>query len=311
MFVGAVFALWWQGHRRGTHRLGRVGWGALIVLAVVAELALWAGAIEWVLGVSHLEPDLSAMRAPMGWPHLLGTDELGRDVFCRLLFGARISLTVAVVASLSSAVLGTGIGVVAGYFRGALDDILMRFTDAMIALPVLPLMILLAAVDLEALGLEGILPGEDSDLVSAVRIIVIIVVFGWMTVARLARAATLKLRELDFVAALKALGASDARILIVHVVPNALAPVLVTVTLEIGGNILYEAALSFLGLGVQAPVPSWGNMLDNARELIKSEPLVALWPGLLIVLTASCFNFLGDALRDVLDPHHVLTRRRS
>ena len=135
--------------------------------------------------------------------------------------------------------------------------------------------------------------------------------YGWMTVARLARAATLKLRELDFVAALKALGASDLRILLVHIVPNALAPVLVTVTLEIGGNILYEAALSFLGLGVQAPVPSWGNMLDNARELIKSEPLVALWPGLLIVLTASCFNFLGDALRDVLDPHHVLTRRRS
>lgn len=309
MLTLLTLGLWWP--RRGHNALGAVTWLSVATLAVVADLALFAGAIEAALGVSHLEPDLTAMRAPMGWPHLLGTDELGRDVLGRLLFGARVSLSVAVVAALSSAALGTLIGVLAGYFRGVLDDVLMRFTDAMIALPVLPLMILLAAVDLETIGLGWLVPEDDSELTSVVRIVLIIVAFGWMTVARLARAATLSLRELDFVAALKALGASDMRIILVHIVPNALAPVLVTVTLEIGGNILYEAALSFLGLGVQPPVPSWGNMLDNARELVKSEPLLALWPGLLIVITASCFNFVGDGLRDVLDPHHVLTRRRS
>jgi len=342
-------------------RLGRVTVASVVVLVALSDLALLAGTIEGLLGVSHLEPDLHAMRAPPRWPHLLGTDELGRDLFTRLLFGARISLTVGVVASLSSAFIGVVVGVVAGYYRGALDAVLMRGTDAMIALPVLPLMILLAALDFAAIdegvhwwwpfaaaggaalvvfilrlpgGMRAALPSSvtagaalafigavlvlalkvflpaESEIASVVRIVVIIAFFGWMSVARLARAATLQLRELDFVAALISLGASDARILLRHIVPNALPPVLVALTLEVGGNILYEAALSFLGLGVQAPVPSWGNMLDNARELIKSEPMLALWPGLAIVVTATCFNFFGDGLRDVLDPQHVFKERR-
>jgi peptide/nickel transport system permease protein len=146
----------------------------------------------------------------------------------------------------------------------------------------------------------------EGNFASVIKLILIIVFFGWMTVARLARASAMQLKNMEFVVAAHALGASHARTLLSHIFPNALAPIIVAATLEVGGNILYEAALSFLGLGVQPPVSSWGNMLNNAVEYIKSSPSLAFWPGLFILITVACFNFLGDGMRDALDPHQVM-----
>lgn len=275
-----------------------------IVLLVLCALSLSAGLIESFLGVSHDMASLELVNRPAGWPYLLGTNELGQDVFTRLLFGGRISLAVGVISAVTSAIIGAVIGLLAGYYGGYLDSFLMRFTDAMLSIPVLPLMIVFSAIDLEMLfGASKITSGN---LASVVKLILIIVFFGWMTVARLARAAAMQLKNLDFVTAARSLGAGDLRLLLVHILPNSLAPIIVAATLEVGGNILYEASLSFLGLGVQPPVSSWGNMLNNAVDYIKTDPSLAFWPGFFILVTVSCFNFFGDGMRDALDPHQVM-----
>jgi peptide/nickel transport system permease protein len=192
------------------------------------------------------------------------------------------------------------VGLVAGYAGGAVDGFLMRLTDAVIALPLLPILIVLAAVDLGKLGLPpGLATGE---LVSVARIVVIVALFGWTTTARLVRASVLSLRTREFVHAARALGAGPARILRRHILPNAMAPLIVATTLSIGNVILAESVLSFLGLGVQPPLPSWGNMLTGAQELLFESPRLALWPGLLIFLTVLAFNLLGDGLQAALDP---------
>jgi peptide/nickel transport system permease protein len=362
--VESFWGLVWKRFRK--HRLAL---GAAVILLILIDVSLLAQLLEWLLSVSHEQTSLKNRYLGAGWPHLLGTDDLGRDVFTRLIFGGQISLAVGMISALSSASIGTCIGLLAGYYGGWIDSLLMRFTDAMLSIPVLPLMIVFSALDLNILfqGGEGLTapllfcaclgicvylarvfmpshsPRRRSSLMdlrlyadglavfgvtfglylfvfrfinwesigggnlgSVVKIILIIVFFGWMTVARLARAAALQLKNLEFVTAARALGGSDRRILLVHILPNALAPIIVAATLEVGGNILYEAALSFLGLGVQPPVPSWGNMLNNALDYIKRDPLLAFWPGLLILVTVSCFNFFGDGMRDALDPHQVM-----
>ena len=277
------------------HRLGVI---ALFVLSILVLLALFASILQSFLGVSHSEARLININMQPSWPHLLGTNELGQDIFTRLIYGGRISLSVAFLAALSSALVGTFIGLVAGYYGGFIDALLMRFTDAMLCVPVLPLMIVFAALDLGALA--------EGNLASVTKLIVIIVFFGWMSVARLARASVLQLKNLEFVAAARSLGASDIRIMMSHILPNALAPIIIAATLEVGTNILYEAALSFLGLGIQPPASSWGTMLNNAVDYVKTSPSLAFWPGFFILITVSCFNFLGDGMRDALDPHQVL-----
>jgi peptide/nickel transport system permease protein len=189
---------------------------------------------------------------------------------------------------------------VAGYAGGIADRLLMRFNDAVIALPLLPLLIVLAAVDLGKLGL----PPEiaTSEHVSLYRIVVIVSLFGWNTVARLVRAETLALRQREFVRAAVALGTTPRSIMWRHILPNAVSPIIVATTLSVGQIILFESTLSFLGLGIQPPTASWGNMLTNAQEVIWSAPELAVWPGLLIFLTVIAFNFLGDGLQDALDP---------
>ena len=280
-----------------SHRLAVV---SLVVLITLALLSVLAPLFERILGFDVTTVDLLARLAPPSLDHPLGTDELGRDLFLRLLHGGRVSLLVGILAALVAAVIGTAIGLLAGYFGGKLDAILMRLTDGVIALPLLPLLIVLTAVDLSKLGLPASVVNDED--ISLYRIIVIIALVGWTTVARLVRGATLSLRERDFVLAAIAQGASAWRIMTVHILPNAVSPIVVATTLSVGNVILLESVLSFLGLGIQPPTASWGNMLTNAQETIWSAPMLAVYPGLLIFVTVIAFNFLGDGLQDALDP---------
>ena len=271
-----------------------------IILAVFALLAIAAPAIELLLDVDAELADLFNRLSPPSAAHWLGTDELGRDILARLLYGGRVSLSVGLAAALVSAVIGTAIGLVAGFNGGRIDAFLMRFTDAVISLPILPLLIVLAAVDLSKLGLpDTVVHAEAATLY---RIIAIIALVGWTTVARLVRAETLSMRTREFVRAAEAQGASAWRIARVHILPNVVSPIIVATTLSVGNIILFESVLSFLGLGIQPPVASWGNMLTNAQDLIWDAPEVAIWPGLLIFATVIAFNFLGDGLQDAMDP---------
>ena len=279
------------------HKLAVASAAFLIVLAVVA----WAAPMsERLLGFDAERVDLLARMAPPSLAHPLGTDELGRDLFLRLSYGGQVSMAVALAAALGSAVIGTLFGLLAGYFGGRLDSLLMRLTDGVISLPLLPLLIVLAAIDLEKLGFSA--EQAASENVALYRIVVIIALVGWTTVARLVRAETLALKNREFVRAAVALGGSSARIIIRHILPNAISPIIVATTLSVGNIILLESILSFLGMGIQPPIASWGNMLTNAQDLIWTAPALAFWPGMLIFATVIAFNFLGDGLQDALDP---------
>ena len=240
--------------------------------------------------------DLAHRLAPPQSQHWLGTDELGRDVLARLLGGGRISLAVALATALLAAILGTLVGVLAGWLGGAWDAGLMRLTDGMISLPLLPLLIVLAAIDPGRLGVPA--PLVASEGFAIVRLIIIIALVGWTTVARLVRAQTLSLKARDHVRAAVALGMTPARIVLRHILPHVISPLLVATTTSMGGIILTESALSFLGLGIRPPVASWGNMLSGSMDLVWSAPLLALWPGLAIFLTVLAISLLGDGIND-------------
>jgi len=294
----SVRVLLWRRFLR--HRLALA---SLLVLGLLAALTLAAPLVEAALGLDANQVDLLARFAPPTAAHPLGTDELGRDLLLRLLYGGRISLAVGLAAALGAAVIGTALGLVAGYYGGSLDALLMRLADSVIALPLLPLLIVLAAVDLSKLGLPaGVATSEN---VSLYRIVFLIALVGWTTVARLVRGATLSMRSREFVRAAEALGAGAARVMLVHILPNVVSPIIVATTLSVGNIILLESVLSFLGLGIQPPIPSWGNMLTGAQELIWTAPALAVWPGALIFVTVIAFNFLGDGLQDALDPRAI------
>lgn len=280
--------------------------GALALLALLIAAAIAAPMVEATLGLDATATDLLARYRPPSAEHPLGTDEIGRDVLVRLLYGGRVSLSVGLVAAVMAAAIGTLIGLAAGYFRGVFDAALMRLTDGVIALPLLPLLIVLAAVDLSKLGLpEEVVRAEQASLY---RIIVITALVGWTTVARLVRGVTLSLRTREFVRAAEALGARPWRVMLVHILPNALSPIIVAATLAVGQIILFESVLSFLGLGIQPPLPSWGNMLTNAQEIIWTAPWLAIYPGLLILATVAACNLLGDTLQEALDPRREQNR---
>lgn len=278
----------------------RLAWISLAFLSVLLVLALAAPLLAELRGIDPTETDLFRRFEGPSARHWLGTDDLGRDLFQRLLDGGRVSLLVGISGAVLSAILGAFIGVLAGYLGGRLDAFLMRLTDGVISLPLLPLLIVLAAVDPRKLGV----PAEiaQSEMFSLYRIVVIVALTGWTTVARLVRAETLSLKARDFTRAAVALGACPQRIMFRHILPNTAGTLVVATTMSVGTLILFESTLSFLGLGIQPPAASWGNMLTGAQELLQEAPVLALWPGLLIFLTVIAFNFLGDGLQDALDP---------
>ena len=226
---------------------------------------------------------------------------MGRDTLSRLVAGGKMSLIIALIAALSAATIGSVIGLTAGVLGGWVDKVLMRITDMILALPLLPFLIVLAAIDLTKLGFsEELAYGTES---RSVTIILVIALFSWPGVARLVRAGTLATMHNTYVTAARALGVPGIMIALRHVLPSVTAPVIVATTLAIGNVILLESTLSFLGLGLQPPTASWGSMLNDAQNSIWDAPMQAVWPGLAISITVVICNLMGDALRDHLDPH--------
>ena len=266
----------------------RLGFGLLGLLALAAILAPFAQ--DW-LGHDPFTPDLFKRHVGASPEHPLGTDELGRDLLLRLLFGARVSLSVGLATAIVAALLGTAIGVLAAWRAGVVDALLMRLADGMLALPALPVLVVLAAADTGRIGLPR---GEA--LSDIIRIVAILTLFGWVGVARLSRAAALSVLSRDYVRAARALGASEARVLLRHVLPNIAGPVAVATALAVAGAILAESTLSFLGLGIAPPAASWGNMLSNAQDLVFSAPWAAVWPGLAILLAVAGCTLVADGL---------------
>lgn len=261
-------------------------------LALLALPALGA-LLSPLPGLDADAPDLLSRFAPPSWAHPLGTDELGRDLALRLLAGARVSLSVGLSVAVAATGVGTALGLLAAWRGGWVDAALMRLADALLALPALPLLVVLAAVDPARLGLAR---GEAAT--DILRIAVILTLFGWVGVARLARAAALSELAKDYVAAARCSGASEARLMARHILPNIQGPIAVAAALSVAGAILAESTLSFLGLGIAPPAASWGNMLANAQELVFSAPLAALWPGLAILVTVAGCQLVADGLRE-------------
>ena len=268
----------WRRFRK--HRLALISLIFIVFLLAVAILA------PWLMPYPYDEIDVPNAFAPPSREHLMGTDQLGRDVLSRLMWGTRISLYVGIAATLLGQIFGVFVGAVSGYYGGRVDSLLMRLVDFFLTLPSLPLLLVLSVI-----------------LAASVNtVIIILAILGWMGAARLVRGVVLSLREQEFIEASHALGMSDWKIIFRHMIPNSMAPVIVSITLGIGTTIIVEAALSFLGFGVRPPTPSWGNMLNRVQDYILMNPLLAVYPGLAIFLTVLAFNFMGDGLRDALDP---------
>ena len=254
-----------------------------VVLLLLAGVAL-AGPLIAPYGAA--EQDYDHVLEGFSLAHPFGTDNFGRDIFSRILYGARISLSVGVVGVVLGLTLGGAIGLVAGYWGGSIDDVLMRLLDVLLAFPQLLLAIMVIAV----LG------------VGDVNVVVAIGIFSLPLFARVVRGQILSLKRLDFALAARASGAGEVRILLVHLLPNILATILVIASLRLGTAILTEATLSYLGLGIRPPAPEWGTMLTDGRQFLQIAPDVAIFPGVAIVVTVLALNLLGDGLRDALDP---------
>jgi len=267
-------------YRFSRNKIAVAGGGVVILLFIISLLA------PWVAPYDPCEVNLQMVLAPPSPGHLLGTDQLGRDVLSRMIWGARISLKVGFVATGIAILIGTILGAIAGYYGKWVDVAIMRFVDIMLCFPTFFLILAVIAI------LEP----------SIWNIMVVIGLTGWMGVTRLVRADFISLKERDFVQAARAIGAGDLRIIFVHILPNAMASVLVTATLGVAGAILTESALSFLGIGVQPPTPSWGNILTAGKDNIDIAWWLSLYPGLAILITVLGYNLLGEGIRDTLDP---------
>jgi peptide/nickel transport system permease protein len=263
------------------HRLALIGMGTILFLIIACAVGPYLDPYnDLYIDIIH------RFAAPLSGPHILGTDQLGRDLLARLLMAGRISLTVGFAAMAISTIAGATIGVLAGYYGGIIGSILMRLVDAVLCFPSIFLLLALAAFVTPTL----------------LTITLIIAATAWMEVARIVEAQIRSLRERDFAIAAIALGAPDRYIMWRELIPNTAAPIVVAATLNVARAILLESYISYLGYGIQPPIPSWGNMLNNAQEYLTTAPWLALLPGLAITLAVTGFNFLGDGLRDALDP---------
>ncbi len=283
----------WRRFRK--HRLAVAG---LVVLLLIV-LAVLLGPLLWPVAIDEI--DFSAMLQPPGAAHPFGTDDLGQDLLARMLYGGRISLAVGFAAMAVAVFVGIFIGALAGISRGWVDTALMWLTDLFLSLPPLPLLLLIIYLFRDSL--RSLVGAEASVFV---LIVLVIGGFRWMPVARLVRAQFFSLREKEFVEAARALGASRFRLVVRHILPNALGPVIVAATIDVAAAIIAESTLSFLGLGFPPDIPTWGRLLFDAKDNLDFAPHWALFPGAAIFLTVLAINFVGDGLRDALDPRRVL-----
>jgi peptide/nickel transport system permease protein len=290
------FSPWHEAWRRfRRHRLAVAS--AIVLLAIVA--AILVGPLLWRLPINEI--DFTAKLEGPSWAHPFGTDDLGQDVLSRLLYGGRISLAVGLAAMMVAIGVGVLVGALSGMSSGRVDAVLMWLADLFLALPQLPLLLLLIYLFRDALktafGPEG-----------GVFVLIVVVIGGlrWMPAARLVRAQFLSIREKEFVEAARALGASKPRQVVRHILPNALGPVIVAGTIDVAAAIIAESTLSFLGLGFPPDIPTWGRVLFDAKDYLDIAPYWALFPGAAIFLTVLAINFVGDGLRDALDPRRVI-----
>jgi len=282
--------LFWKRFRK--HKMALAG---MIILLLITLLVLFA---PLTASYDPMKQDLLNRFQPPSAKHWLGTDDLGRDLWSRVLYGGRISLSVGLLSMNVAIFLGTLIGLSSGYFGGWIDSILMRLTEIFLSTPRLFVLIVLGMF-LRTLDLPNLQAG------SFLPIAIVIGGLSWMGTARLVRASTLALRERDFVQASRALGSSHARILFRHILPNIASPIIVSATLGLSSAIISESGLSYLGFGVQLPTPTWGNMLSNTQSQMTTAPWTAIFPGMMIFLVVISINYIGDGLRDALDPRHI------
>lgn len=285
----SLSALIWKRFKRH-----RIAFFAVILLALMTVLVLAAP----LTGYSSTEQNPKNQFAKPTLDHWFGTDELGRDVFTRILYGGQISIAVGIFSTLLALVLGVLIGALSGFYGGWIDNLLMRITDAFLIMPVVFVLILFSALLRDLPALAGF-------RTSIWMVIIAISAFAWMLPARITRGLFLVLREREFVSASRALGASDSRLIFLRILPNSLGPLLVSATLQMAFAIITESGLSYLGFGIQPPTPSWGNILESAQIHVYRAPWLAVFPGLMIFITVMAINFIGDGLRDAFDPYVV------
>ena len=278
---GSGSSLWRDAfYRMARNRAAVISAFFLLVLVLAAVFA------EIIAPHDPNAVDFTALRQPPSPTHLMGTDEIGRDIFSRVIFGARISLTVGFIVQTTATVTGIFLGMIAGYYGGTADMVIMRAVDIMYALPAFLFAVFMVSI---------LTPSVNS-------VILTLALVSWPLMARLMRGQVLALKQEDYVLAARALGARNWQIMLFHILPNSLTPLIVQFTLGIATVIMAEAGLSFLGIGIRPPTPTWGGMITKGREFIRTEPHMALYPGIVLGLTMIAFNFLGDGLRDALDP---------
>mgnify|MGYP001819511914 CR=1 FL=1 len=285
----------WRRFRK--HTLALAGIAVIILISLACFLAPWVAPYDPIHDIAKDENGQIIKNDPPSMEHLMGTDNIGRDVFSRLLYAGRISLLVAFIVTFSAILIGVSVGAVSGYYGGVTDDVIQRFVEFFIAIPLLPLLLAFSAL------LRGVtIPGLPREWSSAAIITIILIVFLWTTSSLLVRGMILSLRNQEFTEAARAQGMNNFGIITKHMIPNSLAPIIVSATLLLGGVIIYESALSFLGFGIQPPVPTWGNMLNEYQNEMWTQPAKVFYPGLMIFVCVLAFNYIGDGLRDAMDP---------
>lgn len=295
-------SLWSDAFRR--LRRNRVAFASAIFLLVLALVSIFAPIVS---PYGYAEQNYSVVTQSPGSSHLLGTDQLGRDILSRLLFGARISLAVGIVVQIVIVLIGVPAGLIAGFFGGKTDTLIMRAVDVLYAMPSLLFVIIImtflrGVLDESNGGVMTTLASLNARLGGLLGVFIGLGLISWLTVARIVRVQTMSLKEKEFIEAARGLGATNRQIMFRHLLPNTIAPIVVATTLGIPGAILYEAGISFIGLGVIPPMPSWGLMISEAIPNLRAYPYMLVAPAVALSLTVLAFNFLGDGLRDALDP---------